>query len=327
MPIDPADLIEEFHRGLLVDEEWTHREPGGFTWWPSRVRQVVRAYPPVLDHGERITRVVAEVPLLRDVTNPDAALFASLANMTSVGTGVVLDVAAGTLRKRLTASLWDGNRGWLSKLALQAAALQATMIDPDGLETLAEAFGGTPDVEPHPVSGPRDVPDGLTELPQTYAAAGAQTVITTGEITELVAFARPHVHLRAEGRSASTRIDGAVTGRWTLESTRHPELGWGLVSLVTMAAGLDLADGARRACELNVADSALEHAMSHFLGGWCGTPEGSLVHHTFIPEMAYAREPKANRQARMQNLLADALGRIRWSSGWLADVDRPSKLH
>lgn len=326
MPVKPDELLDELYQGLFIDDEWAVRDAESFTWWPHRIRQMVRAFPPVRDHGEMITRVVAEVPLLTQVRSSHAPELSSLANMVSVGTGVVFDPAERTLRRRLTVSMWDGNRGWLKPLLLQAMALQFGMVTNDAVDLLAASFDAEADYQPHPTSGQRPEADDMTNVTALYTAAGQETVITNGELAELPVLMRQMVRLRADGPSVGARIDGAVTARWSLASTQHPALGWGLLSLLKMSAGLDGELAYRLVTDLNLADSGLDRS-AHYLGGWSVAPDDTVAYSSFTPELVYARASRASRLARLQNLVVDGCSRADWASTWIDSWKRRSSAN
>lgn len=310
MPVDPDAVVDAVFRGLQVDAQWSVREEDGFTWWPSGVRQVVRAEAPRDVLGEEITRVTVEVPLVTGVTAEEPALLSTLANADSVLNGGVYDRRTGTVCRRLAVSLWDGNRAWLQPLLIHAAAVQQTVVSTEQVEELARLLGGTPDLAPHPGSGPRTVPDEMTEVGALYVAAGARTAVTPRDFRDLADAANGLVPVRPRGPSASVALEGDVG--WSLTSTRHPVFGFGLLSLLSVPFGPDVRAGAAMAARLNVADS-LANDTTHFLGGWLHDGRGSLVHHVFVPELVSQQAGREDRVARMMNLLLDATIRGRWA--------------
>lgn len=310
MPVEPGAVVDAVFRGLQVDEQWSVREADGFTWWPSGVRQVVRAEAPRDVLGEEITRVTVEVPLVTEVTAEEPALLSTLANADSVLNGVVYDRRTRTVCRRLAVSMWDGNGGWLQSLLIHAAAVQQTVVSSEQVQELAALLGGTPDLVPHPGSGPRVVPDEMTEIGALYVQAGARTAATPRDFRDLADEAKRLVGVRAQGPSASATLEGDV--RWSLTSTRHPVFGFGLLSLLSVPFGPDVRVGAAMAARLNVEDS-LTNDTTHFLGGWLHDGRGSLVQHVFVPELVSAQAGREDRVARMMNLLLDASIRGRWA--------------
>lgn len=311
MPVDPDAVVDAVFRGLQVDEQWAVRTEHGFTWWPSSLRQVVRAEPPQEVLGEDITRVVVEMPLLRGLDGDSTSALTMMGNANAVLSGVVFDPRTGTLCHRLAVSLWDGNVGWLRQLLVHAVAVQQTSIDPDQVDELARLLGGEVDTDVHPRSGPRLEPDEMVNVGAVYAGAGASTVNVPADFARLADAIRWPSPLRTRGMSAGLTLpDGPA---WSLSATQHPAFGWGLISLLHVPFGPDVRAGAEAAADLNVADS-LEHLSSHFLGGWLHDGKQSLVHHVFTPELVYARDPGPERIARMVNLGMDAVIRARWAA-------------
>ena len=48
MSVEPREILDAACAGMDIDDECAVRDGTSFTWWPYRIRQTVRAYPPVL---------------------------------------------------------------------------------------------------------------------------------------------------------------------------------------------------------------------------------------------------------------------------------------
>src|SRR4051794_33215133 len=75
-------VVDEPHRLLFVDEEWTAREDRGFTWWAHRHPQRIWAEPVATDLDTPVVRVHIETTFVRAAKDRAALLgMSSVANM------------------------------------------------------------------------------------------------------------------------------------------------------------------------------------------------------------------------------------------------------
>jgi hypothetical protein len=56
------EAIHFLYSLLRIDDEWSVREPRGFTWWAGDYAQRVWAEPCVEDHGVWLSRLVGDPP-------------------------------------------------------------------------------------------------------------------------------------------------------------------------------------------------------------------------------------------------------------------------
>src|SRR5687767_5358455 len=64
-------VVERLYKELFIDDQWSVRRSGEFTWWPHHLPQRVWCEPARDDAGFGVARVCAESRLFRDV--PDGS--------------------------------------------------------------------------------------------------------------------------------------------------------------------------------------------------------------------------------------------------------------
>jgi hypothetical protein len=290
------DLLDFVFQSMRIDEAWSVREPRAFTWWGHRLAQRVRAEPARKSEGFAVVRLGAETDLLRDVPNTrDLAGRLAALNRYASMSAFVWDPERASITLKCAAYAHPGTTGWLKLLFAAACALQAadSHIKADGL---AQLLGGRPAVSHHPASGPRPRPDDmLFVIEQVFAPAGARPAPYSKR--DFAAAARSSVvpWLRSEADKLSLRgvlrspDSRGGTGVLTMSAEpRHPQLGSGLLSVLSIPYELDPALLLALSHELNLAEATTASARSHFLGAWCPAPEPSraLAFASFIPSAA-----------------------------------------
>jgi hypothetical protein len=178
-------------------------------------------------------------------------------------------------------------------LFLAACGLQASDAHIK-VDRLVPLLGGQPALSDHPTSGRRPhADDMLTVIERLFAPAGVGPAPFSA--SDFKAAARPTVLPWIESGSKGARLWGLLrshdrpsgTGTLTVSAeTRHPQLGSGLFTLLSIPFDLE-ADMLLAVChELN-SEEATGSVRSHFLGAWCPDIKGKgLAFASFIPTAA-----------------------------------------
>lgn len=126
----PHDLglqtVEFVYRTMGIDDEWSIREPRGFTWWGHELAQRVWTEPARMSAGLEVYRLHAETALLRDVgdeMNPSErlAVFNHVASLNAY----VWDPAARRVSLHCNVNVHADNVAWLQKILGAAVGIQA----------------------------------------------------------------------------------------------------------------------------------------------------------------------------------------------------------
>ena len=169
---DPGlQAIEFIYRKMRIDDEWSIREPRGFTWWGHNLAQRVWAEPARMSAGFAVYRVHAETALLRNLEEQEdlsakLALFNQMASLSAY----VWDPAARRLALRCSIYVHAENLAWLQKILGAAVGIQAA--DAHIKVGLATMLRGEPDISAHPRSGPRNEADDMLGVIEMFAADG-----------------------------------------------------------------------------------------------------------------------------------------------------------
>ncbi len=173
-----------------------------------------------------------------------------------------------------------------------ACALQAAdaHIKVDGL---AKVLGGEPAGSDHPTSGPRAEGDNmLSVIEQLFAPRGAGPApFSAGEFA---AAARSQVLPWVEAEAKELTLRGLVrsqdrpsgAGVVTLSgSSRHPQLGSGLLGVLSIPTNYEPEMLLALCHELNLTEPTSATARSYFFGAWCPDPkpDSGLAFASFIP--------------------------------------------
>lgn len=175
------DILRFVYESMMVDEEWSVREPRGFTWWGHRLRQRVWADPPEESGGFSIVRLHAETDLLRNVSGADN-LYSFLSAMNyraKAGTSAfVFNENEDEIRLHSTACIHVQNRSWLEKIFLLTAGIQISYAEIMADTLAAYLEGSEVNRTTHPGSGIRNEPDSMLEaLPGIVAPQSSSTSI------------------------------------------------------------------------------------------------------------------------------------------------------
>ena len=307
-PFDPAlpdlgpELLAAVARRLQVDEEWCLEAGRSLTWWSHRLAQQVTADIPRLTVGEPTVALRARIDLVTDVTADDdhvIGVLDILNHAASLG-ALVYDSDRRVVYQSATAYLNDGNRGVEDVFTF--AALLGNVEAHGRTDGLAAALGGRPAVSGHPISGDRQVADGMLLLDEELRREGLRPsqfagpvfgalpdspyipwVMATGDDEALSGELRftgdiPAVVAAATGRRPETALVQIST------TAAHPA--WGNGALILLQLPLAVGDeAAMLAHGLNRAEAAEWTGFPQF-GAWCTSGDGGIVHAAFVPNYA-----------------------------------------
>jgi len=287
------EIIEAVYRGMGIDQAWSIREPRAFTWWGHRLAQRVWAEPARDSDGFAVVRLSAETAVLHNVPNTRevADRLAGFNHHASMS-AFVWDPAQTSISLRCVAYAHPGTAESVKGLFLAACGLQAAdahiKADP-----LARLLGGHPAVSEHPLSGPRPQPDNmLSVIEQLFASQGAGPGPFSDRDFAAAARSRvlPWVNSEAKGLTLRGIVRSADrpsgTGLLTMSGeSRHPQLGSGLLSVLSIPIEYEPDMLLAASHELNLAEATTATARSYFLGAWCPEPKPrqGLAFASFIP--------------------------------------------
>jgi len=315
--------VERAYREMQIDAQWSVREPRGFTWWGSWVRQRVWAGEAVRSRGETVWHVRARTPAYRDQPDvPATYRFVNGLNATSELSAWVYDPEDGTISARAGVFTDEGIDAWIERFFRVSVALQSSIA---WLLVPGSAEGRLLDDEPHPESGPRRDPDDMLNFAGAFP--GARSPFTP---TVLRAAAE---RLAADGAAAeydeasrSVRallpVSGDVAVAWSLQTVGHPLFGEGVAARLFVPWRAGPVRAAWMANALNLAESAdwRGEDQTHALGAWSGTPE-LACHAAYFPAVLFGDPDVGGAQIAVSNLLSWAAVRARFATEripWLA---------
>jgi hypothetical protein len=209
-PHDPGQQVLDWvFTRMMIDEEWSVREPRSFIWWGHQLAQRVWAEPARQDDEFALCRLHAECDLLRNVPGtPDTvATLASLNGIASLS-ALVWDRDRGTVKLHCSTVVHAETTDWMGELFTHAVAIQAADAYHRVVFPYGQALGGEPDTSPHPASGPRNEPDDmLGVLQDLYLPEGKKPSPFTGREFQATA------NLRSEkGWGMANASDTGMTG-------------------------------------------------------------------------------------------------------------------
>jgi hypothetical protein len=255
--------------------------------------QRVWAEPARDSDGFAVVRLSAETAVLRNVPNTRevADRLAGFNHHASMS-AFVWHPAQASISLRCVAYAHPETTESVKGLFLAACGLQAAdahiKADP-----LARLLGGHPAVSEHPLSGPRPQPDNmLSVIEQLFAPRGAGPGPFSDE--EFAAAARSHVLPWTNPEAKGLTLRGVVlsadrpsgTGLLTMSGeSRHPQLGSGLLSVLSIPIQYEPDMLLALSHELNLAEATTATARSYFFGAWFPElkPQQRLAFASFIP--------------------------------------------
>lgn len=329
---DPGLAVLDFvFKSMMIDTEWSVREPRGFTWWAHRFAQRVWAEPARLDAAGEAIRVHAETDLLHKIpSNPQTAERFAVLNRSASLSAFVWDPEKERASLHCSAYVHAENVGWLKYLLAAAVSIQVAdaHIKVDGL---AKVLGGEPDVSGHPSHGPRKAMDDMLNIIEgLFVPAGRDPSPFTEADFSAALGMKPNPWLLATGGPAgmtaefsfSDDVPAALGGKGTAlfqasAEGSHPQLGSGALLRLTLPVELAADRAALLVGELNAAETR-EWGRCHLLGAWCTDPTG-ITFVTFLPAAVH-------RRGLLEAMVWSMALRARWAKEYLGSVPPDSGI-
>jgi hypothetical protein len=309
--------VAEIRKLWQVDDEWSHNENRGFSWWGQDYRQRIWSEPGFVDEGIEVFRLHAETDFVRHVDLPEGEVLKRLGALNGFAStaAVVFDITQRTVRLRSSMYVHEGTASWVPHTFSTAAIIQPIEAQVRGQE-FAQVLGGEPDVSSHPVSGHRSAMDDmLNVIEHVYAPLGQKEPpwAKSGEFEETT-------ELFNRSNSYSTADRAGLTGEfaWGENQTSmmtsvldqpHPQLGNGVLTRLNLPLSLDPEASAWLAGLLNQLE-VKSLTRAHLLGAWCGAEAGGShtgVFVSFMPNAMY-------KPGLLTQMLISLASRARWAA-------------
>lgn len=298
-----VELLDFLYRTMRIDDEWSLREDGRFTWWGYNLAQ--RVWADAVAYGDKTSvGVQAETDILCDVpdTEETTSLIDSLNRYASLSAWV-WDKERRQVKLVCSLRCDEENVGSLRGLLASAVAIQCADAH-QAAPRLAGILQCKLNVSHHPVSGPRPVPDEMLLVrEQLFAATPAEpspfteqdfakvaqwlrnSILATHSETGLAAEFpfwgdTPVAVQYFERRNPIRRLTSLLQVDCR---SPHPVLGSGLLMLLRLPVTCEKDVGPELGRALNAAEATERNLFSQ-LGGWCWDPDlGFPTFASFVP--------------------------------------------
>jgi hypothetical protein len=310
--------IQFLYSLLQIDDEWSVREPRGFTWWAGDYAQRVWAEPCVEDQGIWLSRLVAETLMVADAAADDRAkrLFAfALVQRPSLSASIWN--ADGTIRLVCTTRVYDDVVESYSRIFSTAMVMQITQAQQGG-EMLAEAVGGQPAISAHPQQGRRTSHDDMLtfvdemlipvgQAPSQWPASDMThardllknfgCLLGSGDGNNLVA------EFPFQGDAVPAIAGGETSLLEMSTEPKHPIYGRGLSVRLTLPVANPETS---RVLELNTKEFET-HPFGQLMGTWGLRPDNLITFAAFYPNILAS-------PGLTENIAVQMAGRARWAA-------------
>jgi hypothetical protein len=317
------EVVDRIFNGLQVDDRWSVRSEGRFTWWAHEHAQTVRAEAVEPD----LFRVTVETDLVQTGSaTMDHHLAASLlGGFATLSASVLVDEKLVT---RCSALVNPDNVSWTSPILQFAAVIQTASAERNATRW-AEIFHGESAITNHPASGPREDPDEMLEaLDHIPDAAGWEDEAEfEGAVDMLTGFGLlatgGGLGLTVEfpfGPNGGSAIEGGDSNLLQVTAEHvHPVLGPGLTMLLQLAEWPRReAGGTLAPSELNALEET-EGCRAHLIGSWTIADDAAVSKR---PPHFRCFVPAVLHQASVLPNLALSMGaRSKWVSEEMAQAE------
>lgn len=303
-------ILQALSESLQINEEWSVREPHGFTWWAHRLAQRVWIEPVPEDQDSSVVQVQVETALLRQVpdTVENRLRLDALNKAASLNT-YRFDPQTGRLTLRCCTYITPETEGWLTSFMSAAIVIQVADAHIKGQSDFARLFNAEVDISSHPSSGHREVMDGMLNVVEDMFAPMGQR---PSPFTEADFESLKHVTLDAsvltnadsQGATAEFRFYDEKPGLFSFLSpnrkpgdtvlcevipTSHPQLGNGALWKLTLPLDYTEREAIDKAIELNLAE--YDHPIWPYFygfGAWCSDQRlKTITYVMFMPAAVY----------------------------------------
>lgn len=294
-------LIEQVHRKLQVDEQWTTRKDRSFSWIGHRLEQTVSTPRPIQDGEFIMFKLCAETVVVDSVSASDSAVDRILSDLNRHSFGNCYSFNPSNRRIYATTSAWvhQDTADWRSNIFGTYAIGQLCFAEAEA-DFLADKCAGKVALRAHAVSGHRVQPDDMLNVADDVIATKGQEPSLYGNAFEFEAVADAAksservatLGSSAEGIALESSFDD-YTAISILSSTyKHRLLGAGLSVRLQLPTSITPEDGHRIAGMLNrrERDSGPLGGQGH-IGAWCvdrGAAGGhAITYRSFLPNLTY----------------------------------------
>jgi hypothetical protein len=321
------EAIQFLYSLLRIDDEWSVREPRGFTWWAGDYAQRVWAEPCVEDQGIWLSRLVAETLLVANARTDDKAkrMFA-FAQVLRPSLSASIWRADGTIGLICTTRVYDDVVESYSRIFSAAMVMQITQAQQGG-EMLAEAVGGEATISQHPEQGQRTSHDDmLTFVDEVVIPAGEEPsrwpVNDMERARELLRNcgcllgSGDGCNLVAEFPFRGDPVPAVAGGETTLlemsTEPKHPVFGRGLSVRLTLPL-----TNPETSQALELSSKEFEtHPFGQLMGTWGLRPDNLITFAAFYPNILA-------RPGLTENIAVQMAGRARWAAQLWANDSSP----
>jgi len=307
-------VLEYVYKTMAIDEQWSVREPLGFTWWAHRLAQRIWAEPLTDSSDPPGVQVYAETAFLRNVPHTSSIeAKVDILNKYASLNAFIWNPTSNRISVRCSAGISSDSVGWMRPFFSAAVAIQRSDAHVKAVNALNDVVGGEIDTSAHPQHGPRkDMDDMLNVIEEMFAPLGrkpspfrksdfeeaarmepnpsvlsnagesgltAEFLYYDGEKFVLLSHLShlfPHLFRRQKPKTALLTIDSSVA---------HPQLGSGAFWKLTLPAEFSHERSIQVAADLNRAESRAEtDPYLYSFGAWCSDPNLNAVSHVmFMP--------------------------------------------
>lgn len=283
----PASRVIDFvYDRLQIDEEWSTRDAGGFTWCAGPLALRVWHGAPREVEGISMTAVHIETDLVNGVVESNE-IRAQLAGINRLATlsAYVWSARDRTVRLHASVSVTEDNWPLARLLALHATAIQVADAHAESAP-LAGIFGGSVARTIAPNGRVRLEPDVMLEVTSVYQQRGEHgSPWSADELASLVPLEpRPWSRASSEADHFEATLPWHTGRESRLElDTRivHPALGSGLQLRLRLPVDAEPSV----VHDLNTAD--ITEPDAHQLGAWGLDDEAGVVFTSFMPAAAF----------------------------------------
>jgi hypothetical protein len=280
---------------LKVDQKWSERTPGGFTWWADQNAQTIEVIGEEQGpDGETGYLISVRTDFLRcvDLNGKSLSVINTLLLPFASMTGPVYDAATRTLSLCSLVRVYEAIAAWMNPIISVAAVLQVGEARIMGAET-AELLGAEQALSGHPRRGMRADPDEMAGMIATLIGPlGKQPSRWQGSEFQLTVDQHmqkpPSLMANASERGFTVEFPyGDHSSLCQVASDQpHPRYGNGLFLLQSFPiVGLSQMEGISLALSLNAAE--LRHKPWGYGFGSYAYRDGTIHFTSFFPNVIY----------------------------------------
>jgi hypothetical protein len=310
-------FLDKILEKMMIDEEWSVREPHRIEWWPHELRQSIWVDAPFDDEGMTIWRVHCRTDLIRGFggTQEEQLLVMDKAMYLTLSGFARSPEDPSKVQTASSIYFHEETFDWAWEVMAWIAGLQAMEAHRDA-DPLAERFANwESDVTAHPESGPRSEPDDLLDLGMLAFEKGlSESQYAGSEMERLkdILDGPPSLLTTGDGTVINAEYGFPERTMFFQASARefNMNLGHGLLTLLRLP---DNPGGKLPETCLEFNERELQSlTRSHFVGSWCDDPDGTRTYVTFLPNVLFS-------PATTERMAISVMMRAMWVSHDLLD--------